>query len=151
MPSLGLGLGLDSSSSRLLTTALALIPVATTNSFTWNGSIWTKEEVVGNEHNLRFSLQSNVVPPPDDIGGISNSYIFYFNRAFNPPSYQDKWVIAQEIYEFLNDSDNYGYYNVVNTDLNSFYWPTDLTYSPAGVSVSMLPTSFNGLSITNVS
>lgn len=151
MPQLGSSLRLDSSSSRLLTTALALIPVATTNSFTWNGSIWTKEVFIFNEHNLRFSSQYNVEPPNDDIGGITNSYIFYFNRILNPPSYQDKWVSATIIYQFLNDEDNYGYYPIINDALNSFYYPTDLTYSPAGVSVSMLPTSFNGLSITNVS
>ena len=151
MPSLGLGLSLDSSSSRLLTTALALIPVATTNSFTWNGYTWNKQVVQANEFNLRFARSDYIEPPFDDIGTITNTFIFYFNRAFDPPIYQDKWVVATETIMFYNDSDNYGYYTQVNVDLNSYYYPTTLTYSPAGVSVSMLPTSFNGLSITNVS
>jgi hypothetical protein len=152
MPSLGLSLGLDSSSSRLLTSALALIPVATTNSFTWNGYTWNKQLAEANEHgSIRFARSDYIDIPFDDIGTITNTFIFYFTRPFDPPpAYQDKWVVATQINVFYNDSDNYGYYGQVNEGLNSFYFPTALTYNPAGVSVSMLPTSFNGLSITNV-
>jgi hypothetical protein len=152
MPSLGLSLGLDSSSSQLLTTALAGIAVSTTNSFTWNGYTWNKEVIVDNLHNLRFKRSDYIEPAMDDIGVITNNFIFYCNRSYNPvPVFHNKWVLGQLIYNFLNDEDNYGYYVQTNDSINSFYYLTGLTYSPAGVSVSTLPTSFNSLSITNVS
>jgi hypothetical protein len=144
------GINLYVPKKRIVSTLISGIVVATTNSFTWNGSTWNKQSgVQANEHgSIRFARSDYIDIPFDDIGTITNNFIFYFNRPFSqPPAFQDKWVVAQQISEFYND-DNYGYYSQINYDLNSSYFPTVLTYNPVGVSATTLPASFNSLPIT---
>jgi hypothetical protein len=154
MSKLGLSLDLGASSSSFIpsSSAPALIPVATTNSFTWNGYVWNKNTfATGNEFSLRFDRSDYIEPPFDNIGTITNNFIFYFTRTYQlAPAYQDKWVVATQTYEFYDDSDNYGYYVQINYDLNSSYFPTALNYNPVGVSATTLPGLFNSLPVTPI-